>query len=46
LRALIDNAAGLAARRPSIKEVVARVNDLGLTWRVEAPRLIREDRDR
>jgi antitoxin FitA len=46
LRALIDEAAGVAARRLSIDEIVARVSNLGLTRRDEAARLIREDRDR
>jgi antitoxin FitA len=46
LRALIDEATGLAPRRLSIDEVAAKAGRLGLTRRDEAARLIREDRDR
>ncbi|MBV8106106.1 MAG: Arc family DNA-binding protein [Hyphomicrobiales bacterium] len=46
LRALIDEASGVAARRLSIDEIVARVTNLGLTRRDDAALLIREDRDR
>ena len=46
LRALIDDATGLASRRLSIEEVAAKAGRLGLTRRDEAARLIRQDRDR
>lgn len=46
LRALIDEATGLALRSLSIDEVAAKASMLGLTRRDEAARLIREDRDR
>ncbi len=46
LRALIDEATGIAPRRLSVDEIAAKVSRLGLTRRDEAARLIREDRDR
>lgn len=46
LRALIDEAAGIAPRRLTLDEIAARVSKLDLTRRNEAARLIREDRDR
>jgi hypothetical protein len=46
LRALVDDATGLASRRLSIDEVAAKASRLGLTRRDEAVRLIRKDRDR
>jgi plasmid stability protein len=46
LRALIDEAAGIAPRRLTFDEIAARVSKLNLTRRDEAARLIREDRDR
>jgi hypothetical protein len=46
LRALIDEATGVAPRRLSIDEVATKAGRLGLTRRDEAARLIREDRDR
>jgi len=46
LRALIDEATGVASRPMSIDEVAAKASMLGLTRRDEAVRLIREDRDR
>jgi antitoxin FitA len=46
LRAMIDEATGVARRRLSIDEIAARVSALGLTRQDEAARLIREDRDR
>ena len=46
LRALVEEATGLAPRKLSIEEVAARVGKLGLKRRNEAARLIREDRDR
>ena len=46
LRALIDDATGLASGRQSVEEVAAKAGRLGLTRRDEAARLIREDRDR
>ena len=46
LRALIEEAIGVAPRRLSIDEVAAKANTLGLTRRDEAVRLIRGGRDR
>ena len=46
LRAMIDEATGVARRRLTIDEIAARVGALGLTRRDEAVRLVREDRDR
>ena len=46
LRALIDEATGVAFRPMSIDEVAAKASRLGLTRRDKAVRLIREDRDR
>ncbi len=45
LRALIDEATG-TPRLLTVDEVVAKVSSLGLVRRDEAPRLVREDRDR
>jgi antitoxin FitA len=46
LRALVDEATRVARRRLTVDEVAARVDQLALTGRDEAVRLIREDRDR
>ena len=46
LRALLEEATGMAPRKLSIEEVAARVRTLGLKRRNEAARLIRDDRDR
>ena len=46
LRAMIDEATGVARKRLSIDEIAAQVSALGLTRQDEATRLIREDRDR
>ena len=46
LRALIDEATGIAPNLLTLDEIVARVGAFGLTRRDEAARLVREDRDR
>jgi antitoxin FitA len=46
LRALIDEATGIASRKLSIDDVAAKAAALGLTRRDEAARLVRQDRDR
>jgi antitoxin FitA len=46
LRAIIDEAIGVARKRLSVDEIATQVGALGLTRRDEAAPLISKDRDR